>query len=449
MCGLFGVYSPHLLSVGEKENLEALGVVSHFRGVHSTGVASVRKEWVSSVVASKKKRKKKRSKSSQVGYYDYTYDVKKAMGAPATFVSSKSGQEFIHKPKTVLLMGHSRAATVGNVDRLNAHPVRKGHIIGSHNGTISTFDHPKLSDTHILYDKISKVGLEEALREVEEANGAYALSFIDTKENTLNFIRNSKRPLHFCKGNGSTMYWSSAAHYLSFAIHQARAKWTASIPSTFETKALPVYTLYSYKIGASVMTPEITDLSHIEVKESKVYGGYCTSGGNYGDNGYEDKWWKDRLRGRVKSSFEAAREAKEKQDKVILLPPSKKNNPPSSVPSVPPKVEINYITDRRKSKRETRRLKEEITKDKKAYTYHGYRGMSFSIQHAEKCLSKGCGDCGQVKEVEDVVHWNDFYSYLCGDCVDACLVNGWVNESNLYESFLADEGDEPAKEYMQ
>ena len=99
---------------------------------------------------------------------------------------------------------HHRAATHGEISFDNSHPFEHnvkgaGHIIGAHNGTVSSFartqDGNKFDvDSDWLYYNIAKKGADEFL---DHVSGAYALTWYDFHERTVNLASNGDRPLHF------------------------------------------------------------------------------------------------------------------------------------------------------------------------------------------------------------------------------------------------------------
>ncbi len=118
------------------------------------------------------------------------------------------------------MIGHNRAATKGTIIDENAHPfVVDDRITLCHNGTLWG-DHRKLANVdvdshaiaHVIHDNGDDV--EKALQQV---NGAFALIWHDFKNNTLNFIRNTQRPLHFVEVP-SGWIWASEANMLEWII---------------------------------------------------------------------------------------------------------------------------------------------------------------------------------------------------------------------------------------
>ncbi len=174
MCGLVGVF-------GANEGLAPIKMFNKMlfldtvRGRHSTGVIRV-------------------NKSNEVA------TIKEAVTGEM-FLDMKRSQDFLAlKEKPVALLGHNRAATVGAVNRNNAHPFSHNGVHLSHNGTLrnerdldSYFDHEV--DSEMLCDDISRNGLKETL---EKVDGAFALTWVDEADGTINIVRNSERPLWIC-----------------------------------------------------------------------------------------------------------------------------------------------------------------------------------------------------------------------------------------------------------
>ena len=132
--------------------------------------------------------------------------IKKALGP-----FSKSLSLSFNPPQTNLFIGHTRAASVGNVSIENAHPFHFGSVIGAHNGTISNFknliDHYAQYNTAVfnhenlnIDSKLIFAALNEFddLRVLTDMQGAAALIWRD-KRNALPYLnvwRNLERPLH-------------------------------------------------------------------------------------------------------------------------------------------------------------------------------------------------------------------------------------------------------------
>ncbi|MBI1267788.1 MAG: hypothetical protein GC193_10210 [Cryomorphaceae bacterium] len=138
---------------------------------------------------------------------------------------SKSLALSFNPPPTNLFIGHTRAASVGNVSIENAHPFHFGDVIGAHNGTISNFknlidhyallnnavfNHENLNiDSKVIFAALNEFDDYRILTDIE---GAAALIWRDKRNELpyLNVWRNVERPLHYgFMPNTPDMYISS------------------------------------------------------------------------------------------------------------------------------------------------------------------------------------------------------------------------------------------------
>lgn len=130
-------------------------------------------------------------------------------------------------PKVVI--GHNRAATIGSVTVENAHPFEFEHIVGVHNGSLTYYDDLEGAKKHdvdskAIYDTISQKGIDHTWKSFY---GAAALVWWDSKEETLNIIRNSQRPLHVAQSeSGDAIFWASEMWMIMVAAdrHNIRLK---------------------------------------------------------------------------------------------------------------------------------------------------------------------------------------------------------------------------------
>lgn len=208
MCGLVAVVSKYSngLSKEQVDVFNDLLYIDALRGMDSTGVFMVDKNG--------------------------SMDLAKEATDAADFRRKKEYQDLLGQAfrTGAALVGHNRAATRGVINDENAHPfVVDDRITLVHNGTLFG-DHKKLADTevdsHAIAHTIHNHGddVEKALQEI---NGAYALIWHDFKNKTLNFVRNSARPLHVFEAHGAWI-WASEASMLEWVI--ARHKITPSKP---------------------------------------------------------------------------------------------------------------------------------------------------------------------------------------------------------------------------
>jgi hypothetical protein len=184
MCGLVGVAG----SIYKKEFDAFLTMlaVDTVRGEHSTGVGYVKRD-------------------KQMGYYK----------------NSEPGWSFVSDPRLLkriedfnnrVLIGHNRWATRGKINAANAHPFLQGNILGAHNGTLSNPE--ALSegktyevDSQALIHEIDACGLSGSIKKVR---GAWALTYYNQENHTINFLRNKERPLWIAiSEDEKTIWWAS------------------------------------------------------------------------------------------------------------------------------------------------------------------------------------------------------------------------------------------------
>lgn len=130
-----------------------------------------------------------------------------------------------------LCIGHTRAATIGDVNIQNAHPFQFNHVIGAHNGTLTNYHqliekynhlNPEIFNlTNLNIDsKLIFAAINEFndLRVLSDLQGAAAIIWRDFRNNLpyLNVWRNNERPLHYGFSNiANEMFVSSEAMALS------------------------------------------------------------------------------------------------------------------------------------------------------------------------------------------------------------------------------------------
>lgn len=196
ICGLVGITGN--ITIKDVNAFKEMLVLDSVRGYDSVGVFSLTKKGEESLVKS-------------IDAVANALETKK-------FIRALTGD-------FKLLMGHNRAASVGNVNINNAHPFDFENIVGAHNGTLTgwkyNFEDAKQFDvdSESLFHNINKRGIEATYKKAE---GAMALTWFDRTDNSVNLLRNNDRPLYigFNKEKDVT-YWASEPWMMSVALaHQ-------------------------------------------------------------------------------------------------------------------------------------------------------------------------------------------------------------------------------------
>lgn len=197
MCGLSGVAGR--IFKREEDVFENLLYFMAIRGMHSTGMASV-------AVA-----------DSQVR-------LAKAIGTPDYLIGDKHWNKAM-AVNCKALLGHNRFATKGEVKLCNAHPFAFKHVVGMHNGTIYDFAKKKLpegefykTDSEAIIASIETQGAEKT---VPLLDGAYCLVWYDTRDDTINMVRNKERMLYYAfSKDHQTLFWGSEVELLASAMNR-------------------------------------------------------------------------------------------------------------------------------------------------------------------------------------------------------------------------------------
>lgn len=349
-CGLFGLAS-NFLSEYELDFLKPMSHLSSLRGVDSSGLCAITKTG------------KKRP---------YASHVIRALQMPAPFIYEKGVNNFLgeHKNKVAIVMVHNRHATLGAVNKDNIHPFRAGPLVGMHNGTVSGII-PKGSsqtDSQTIYEMMAAEGLEATIDKIR--HGAFTLVWADTEKQTLNFIRNSQRPLYFMKRYG-TLMWMSEKWMLEILKDKTNAN------------------------GATI--EELPIMTHVSVKFGQVE---LIKRGTY---------------------FAAA-----KPQEVPFLPalPSPQSTQ-TSVPVVVPKtVEIST------SALPGYPYTEVTTLTNAPRSFIGPGGKTISLLTYHKLTKCGCINCEKKVPMNQTIHWavdpgNNGPVFFCDDCHKLGLYKVW------------------------
>lgn len=205
MCGLVGIAGN--LQYKDELFMKRLLILDYFRGTDSTGMAAIKGK-------------------GKVG-------IAKMASHPINLFDSKRFGQILDGHRSVAFIGHNRAATVGKVNDLSAHPYEFGDIVGAHNGTLTHTNWQELeeacgvdtvTDSAAIFACIDKIGLDATMAILEEGRvsqtGAWALTWYDSKDGVVRLLRNPHRPLWICfNKERDKVAWASEWQMLEAAVN--------------------------------------------------------------------------------------------------------------------------------------------------------------------------------------------------------------------------------------
>lgn len=204
MCGLVGVFGN--LNRGKVELFHQLLIVNVLRGGHSTGVAVIPKD-----------------EKKPVGVY-------KEAGSPFSLIGEDAYYKEVYKATGYEwqgLIGHNRMATIGGITKENAHPFQEDNITLAHNGTLHAGWERKWgvwdTDSRALTHAVARQGLAQTWKELD---GAAALSFFDSDNQSLSLITNGQRSLSFGITDDNCVIWASEIDMLEWIVGRQSPKVT-------------------------------------------------------------------------------------------------------------------------------------------------------------------------------------------------------------------------------
>ena len=220
MCGHVGVLSRQITK-GHIGFFEQALFADQLRGDHGTGVAFFDKQF-------------------------NVHSLKKAMGA-IDFLDLNAYGAVANKSafQSKFIMGHNRYATKGGISHKTSHPFQYGDIVMAHNGSLRVQSHLLNSrdfavDSENIAYSLDEVGIEETIKNLE---GSYSLVWANTKDKTVNFIRNKERPMTFgISKDKKTLLYASESLMLKWLAWRNGVE-LESIYSTEED------TLYTFDMG--------------------------------------------------------------------------------------------------------------------------------------------------------------------------------------------------------
>lgn len=357
---------------GEINCIMQLGVMSQLRGVDSTGLVVVGREGNTKKLRNNIELQVCKD-TEPAGFYLYSKDVSETLKK----VSIVSG-----------VIGHCRAATVGNVTAENAHPFTCEHITGVHNGTLMgplETEAKKLgiTDSEVLYQTMAEYGLQYTLDKCG-FNSAYALVWVDRQHNTINFLRNNKRSLYMMYNKGhTTLLWASEKGMLNL-LREREPLYEFEDPFL-----LLEHTHTSIPIG------EIgcTNIENVRPKVEFI----PPSSRKY--EAADQSWWE--------TMWDGSKEEKKKEEKPKQLPP----------PTIKPVTTLAAHP-----------------KDHLYYKY--FENIIVPVRKAREYLEVGCMNCMSKAGPEDKAYWVSRQAYICHECNSLPFVREYIymnDENMVYE----------------
>lgn len=217
MCGIVGFITKEVgkNAVDRQQFMRDGLIMDTLRGADATGIFMVPHAWTAATEQHQK----------------VAYVTKKAVPGH-TFVTSADYSKDLYPIRDWrAVVGHNRAATRGKRNDANAHPFQEGPVTMVHNGTLTTTyglptdqwdlnkgrskDDEVTVDSHVLCHNLAEASPEEAEEIISKVRGAFALVWSDARDESVNIVRNSERPLHLAYGkDDDTLFFMSESEML-------------------------------------------------------------------------------------------------------------------------------------------------------------------------------------------------------------------------------------------
>lgn len=259
MCGLVGAFGNLWLDdeTAFKQALQA----DYFRGRDSVGVACID--------------------------FNDGVSIFKSIEHPSNFLDMSRVDKAIDSKGCVGFIGHNRAATLGKVNTANAHPFQHEDITLAHNGTLDNkwelerkFKAPAFgTDSELITWLFSRYEPQDIIPELE---GAFALTWWNESDKSMNLVRNSERPLSvFLSEKKDTLHWASEGLMLEWILHRNKLGpfYTEKGTKYTRVSSLPIGKLHKFTEGASEIKEEVQEVklapkqyTHIGYSKPNSYG---------------------------------------------------------------------------------------------------------------------------------------------------------------------------------
>jgi predicted glutamine amidotransferase len=256
--------------------MKRLLLADYFRGTDSTGMAAVRA--------------------------DGEIVLSKVDSDPITLFQMEPFKKALNGNASRAFIGHNRAATRGGISKANAHPFHIENIVGAHNGTLCLRSISALeeavgekygTDSELLFAAIAKLGVKSAIKLCYEGKeyqtGAWALSWYNRTDNTLNFLRNKHRTLFMAyEKNFERLFWASEWWMIREALEASASSYEIySEPSSEKGKVVGYFSFepdIHYKFDLDELAKPGPDKKKPKPKTTKIAGKPYSSGSQRDQN---------------------------------------------------------------------------------------------------------------------------------------------------------------------
>ena len=199
MCGIVGV-AGNLLPLDKAIFTELLHA-DVVRGKHATGMIQVK------------------GKCRQVDNFKLAYPAPLFLDLPVV------QQELNGFLQNTVAVGHNRHATKGaSGEHKNAHPFQHGHISMVHNGSLTFWAGlTPIGESYTVDSEAICRALEVDGPEIviPKLRGAFTLVWVNSEDETLNFVRNEERPLAIAMDEkNNKMWWASEMGMLQWSLNR-------------------------------------------------------------------------------------------------------------------------------------------------------------------------------------------------------------------------------------
>ena len=362
-----------------------------------------------------------RDSTGVVGYNKHTkhFDIIKEATDPNTLMQFKRYDGVVSMQKNVII-GHNRSATRGKINRANAHPFDAEGVCGVHNGTLPyeavrmLKDHDKYdTDSEALFNNIDMDGVDEVIPKIW---GAWSLVWIDKELNTLNFLRNKERPMHYCfSKDGVKMYWASEPWMLRGVLTRENVElYENTIYQTSENSHIA----WDIPTGRNAWTePKVKEVLGGEPKATFHGGTYnrgIYQGGAYG--GYGEDWsqWDKEIESRTAAKSadakgeKGATETAAPEKKAVAATVEKK-----ALPAPETRSNVVALPGARKSGR-FRMFTDATAPDH----YRSVDGKVIKKEDFDRLSDHACAFCSNTVEWgQPIAFTRQVENFLCEDCM--------------------------------